>query len=90
MVVDPVTSPYIIRCNEMQYYIIAEKVMYMEVGSFYKALMSILALYYVYDLVYPKQCQNTLLFLEKFIFEISSGPKLSGAALATVTDIKNR
>ena len=29
-----------------------------------------IALYYVFDIEYPRTCVSTLLFLEKFIFKI--------------------
>lgn len=84
-----IVTPYMIQCNSKQHFIAVEKAIYCEVKSFTQSLIVIMALYYVFDLAYPNACKNTLLFLEKFIFDIKTGPPLSKAALAAITDISN-
>ena len=44
--------------------------------------------YYVFDIAYPKQCLNTLLFFERFMFGIVTGPKVSKTLVGVIRDIQ--
>ena len=49
-----------------------------------------MAIYFVYDIVYAKECANTLLFIEKKIMGIKCGPtKFTQSLLGVVSDIEN-
>ncbi len=80
-------TPLIIESGSM-YFVVVEKEMY-EVDSFFEALCALIGLYYVFDIEYPRTCLGTLLFLEKFIFKISSGPELPKSIVGIVSDILN-
>ena len=60
----------------------------MEVDSLSKAVSALLSIYFVYDIAYPKQCANSLLFVERHLFGLKGGPKFSPSVLAIVMDIE--
>lgn len=81
------TTPHIIHFNQ-QFFVVAEKQIIVEVNTFPKAISALFACYYVFDIAYPKQCLNTLLFLERFLFGIVTGPKLSKTVIGVISDIQ--
>ena len=90
---DPDVSPLIVRYgkaeDKQQLFIVVERKVLFELQSFSQALVSLIALYFVFDLAYPKPCSNTLLFVQKMILKVSSSDKLSKCLLGTISDIKN-
>ena len=54
----------------------------------FEAIVALVSLYYVFDIAYPKTCSNTLLFLERFVFRITTGPSLSKTLIGTISDIE--
>ena len=42
----------------------------------------------MFDVQYPKESMNTMLFIEKFILGTITGPMLSKTVLGTVSDIQ--
>lgn len=84
------TTPYIVECNPKQYFIIAEKMIYHELKSFSQALISLIAIYYVFNISYTQECVNTLLSIEKIIFDIKTGPAVKKSTISTLTDINNQ
>lgn len=87
-----ISTPYIIQAGQpdaLQYFLVAEKAIYFEVTGFQEALMSLMALYFVYDIVYAKECGNTLLFLERKIFGLRSSQKFSPTVCGIMSDIQN-
>ena len=84
-------SPFIIQVGRpglLQFLLVAEKLLYVEVDSILKAMDALMELFFVFDIAYPKQWENTLIFLEKS-FEIGGKQKFSHSALCTITDIEN-
>lgn len=41
-----INTPYIIRCNKMQYFLAAESAIWIEAKSFHQALLYVVAMYY--------------------------------------------
>ena len=70
----PVTTPYIVHFGQ-QFFAIAERQIIVEVNSFAKAMCALFACYYVFDIAYPKQCLNTLLFFERIYVWNCNWPK---------------
>ena len=63
-------APYIIKLSSdegEQFFLIAESVIYMEVKSFPVALLLLFALFYVFDISYPK-CLYPVYFHSKICF----------------------
>lgn len=84
-----IATPYMLYCDFNQIFVAAERSILFEVNSIYQALLSVMGLYYAFDIQYPSNCCNTLLFIEKFILMITSGAEFTKSILGTVTDIKN-
>ena len=57
-------------------------------SDFYKALFSLFASYYMFDMAYPKECKNTYLYLEKVLLKLPNSDKISGGALAAISSIE--
>lgn len=83
----PVTTPYVMLF-EQQFFVVAERQIIVEVNSFAKAMSALFACYYTFDIAYLKQCLNSLLFLERFMFGIVTGPKLSKTVVGVISDIQ--
>ena len=83
----PVTTPYVMLF-EQQFFVVAERQIIVEVNSFAKAMSALFACYYTFDIAYSKQCLNSLLFLERFMFGIVTGPKLSKTVVGVISDIQ--
>lgn len=73
------------RVHVEQFSLVVEKQVLCSVRDFHKALLSLFACYYVFDMAYPRECKNTLLYLEKVLLKLSSSEKLSSSALAAVS-----
>ena len=50
-----------------------------------KAILSLFASYYVFDMAYPRECKNTPLYLEKALLKLSNSEKLSSGAIAAIS-----
>ena len=86
-------SPYILAAGRdllhlEQFFIICEEEKVVEVSSFRRALVAILANYYVFDISYPTEAMNTFLFLQKKIFGLLSFQKFSASAVAAISCIE--
>ena len=85
-------TPYVVHFGEadsgQQFFVVCEKVLVTEAGSFIEAMVALMAVYYIFDIAYPKACTNTLLFVEKFLLKITTGPQISQASMRTVSDIQ--
>ena len=85
--------PFIIVVGEdhlhpNQFLIIVENNKLLEVGSFTKAMVALVSAYYIFDIVYAKPCTNTLLFIEKFLFELECSSKLSPSCVAAISSME--
>ena len=67
----------------------AEKEIFLDVEDILKAIIILIGLYYIFDIVYPKQWNNCLLFIEKKLFGITSGPNFSPLQAGVISDIEN-
>ena len=86
------TAPYIIQAGPSearQYFIAAEKEIFLEIDDLLKAIIALLVVYYIFDIIYPKQWNNCLLFIEKKLFGITSGPNFSPLQADIISDIEN-
>ncbi len=86
-----ITTPYTIRfMGSQQFLVVAEKLLITKVDSFPQAMSALFACYYIFDIsyMYPKECNTTMLFLERFMLGIVNGPKLPKTAIGTISDIQ--
>ena len=67
----------------------AEKEIFLDVEDILKAIIILIGLYYIFDIVYPKQWNNCLPFIEKKLFGITSGPNFSPLQAGVISDIEN-
>lgn len=72
-----------------QYFIVAEINLYYEVNSLAKAFSALFAIYYVYDIACPKQCSNSCLFVEGFLFALKGPRQLTQTAIGTIASIEH-
>lgn len=68
-----------------EFLIVVEKEVLCKASTFPKALVCLFACYYVFDMAYPKECKNSLLFLEKALLHLSSSDKMTSSAIAAVS-----
>jgi len=85
--ISPIHTPYLLHFGK-QFFVIVEKEVVLEVTDFSRAMSALFACYYIFDISYPKECIITLLFLERFMFNIVNGPKLSKTAIGVISDIQ--
>lgn len=90
------TSPYILGTGEdilhlKSFFIVCEgEVLPYDITSVKTAIMTLIAIHYVFNLEYPTQTQSVWRFLEKFCFNLSHGKKLSAAAIGLISSIEKQ
>ncbi|XP_063357737.1 uncharacterized protein LOC134648758 isoform X3 [Cydia amplana] len=57
--------------NENIYYLLVEKTIVSETASLSTSLQLLMAAYFNLNMEYPVHCQNTLEFLQRFVFKIN-------------------
>ena len=85
-------APYVIQAGpeeSRQFFVIAENEIFCEIPDILKAVATLLAVYYVFDIVYPKKWSSCLLFVEKKVFGIKDGPNLSQLQAGLISDIES-
>ena len=87
-------SPCIISTGEdilhiSQYLIVVEKGVLCSITSFSKALLCLFMCYYIFDMAYPKEIANTLLFLENDLLNLPNLQKLSASSVAAISAMDN-
>ena len=75
--------------EKQQFFLVAERIVLFEVSTFIKALVSLIAIYFVFDMQYPTACSNTLIFIQNLLLKLNTNYKLSKSVLGTITDMKN-
>lgn len=86
-----VVAPYIVQVGSTvtrQYFIAVEKEALTCVQDIVRAVIAMMAYYYVFDISYPKEWRSCLLFIEKYLFDIKGGPALNASQLGTISDIE--
>ena len=71
----------------IQYFIVIEQDIYIQVPTFQLALFVVFSSYYIFNLAYPKQMQKVLYFLQDYVLGMPDSSKRPGAYLATASDI---
>ena len=64
-----------------------EKSIIADVSSLWKAVAIMMTWYYIMDIVYPSECLNIHLFVEKALLNLPLSAKLSNSALQTISAI---
>ena len=72
-----------------EWLLIVEKEEITRVDSIMKGIAALIACYYAFNIAYPSAWKTSLLFLEKKLFGIKSGPNFSKTQLGFVSDIEN-
>ena len=83
-----VATPYIIQAGPANAILVAENCIYVEVDELLQALAAVIGLYYVYNIAYPKQWSNCLLFIENKLLGITSGPSISALPAGVISVIE--
>ena len=86
-----IAAPYIIQAGPVdarQYFLIVESLVYLDVDDLLQAVAAVVALYYIYDIAYPKPWNDCFLFVEKKLLGISSGPNLGPLQAGLISDIE--
>ena len=58
-----------------------------DISSLWKAVAILMTWYYIVDIVYPSECLNMYLFVEKALLNLPLSAKLSNSALQTISAI---
>lgn len=86
------SAPYIMQvgpATTRQWFVVVEKTIILEVNTIVKTIIAMIGCYYSFNIIYPKQWNACLLFLEKKILGIKDGPSFSKTQLGTISDIEN-
>ena len=70
-----------------QYLVIVEKIVVADTNNLWKALAIMITWYYIVDRVYPSECINMHLFVEKALLSLSLSGKMNNSALQTISII---
>lgn len=89
---DTPKTPYIASTGEDllslgEFTIIAEREPIVKINDFRKALIALMGSYYAFNIQYPKEATNALLFIERYLLGIVSGPRMSSSATQIVSAI---
>jgi len=68
---------------------VVEKAILLDVNSIVKAILAMIGCYYSFDIQYPKHWNACLLFIEKKLLGIKSGPPFTKIQLGTISDIES-
>ena len=85
-------APYMVQVGPVttrQWFIAVEKNVLLSVDNFAKAVLAMMACYYVFDIAYPKQWNSCLLFIAKYLLTLKGCPLLNATQLGVIADIEN-
>ena len=71
-----------------QVFICCEAELYIESKSIKDALIDLILTYFVFDIVYPKNFRNVLLFIQHFVFDLPDQQPVSSALSTFVTNLQ--
>ena len=74
--------------NLSEYTIIVERQPIVTLENFRKAIIALIACYYTFNIQYPKEVGNTLLYIEKFLLGINTGQRMTAAATQVISAIE--
>ena len=82
-------TPYIASTGEdllslVEFTLIAEREPVMKINDFRKALIALMGSYYTFNI---EEASNTLLFIERYLLGIVSGPRMSSSATQIISAI---
>ena len=70
-----------------QYLVIVEKIVVADTNNLWRALAVMITWYYIVDIVYPSECINMHLFVEKTLLNLPLSGKMNNSALQTISTI---
>jgi hypothetical protein len=79
------TQPYIVCCASAYYIACDGKALLVSPPKFATALADLIAVYYAFNTVYPKQLDNFFHFMEVYVFEMKT--KLPARAVTLLSDL---
>ena len=71
-----------------QIFICCEGQLYTESKSIKDALLDLLSTYFVFDIVYPKNLRNVLLFIQHFVFDLPDEQPVSSSLSTFITNLR--
>ena len=74
-------------CHVEQYLVVVEKTIVADVSSLWKAVAIMMTWFYIVDIVYPSECLNMNLFVEKALLHLPLSAKLTNTAVQTISAI---
>ena len=74
--------------NLSEYTIIVERQPIVTLENFRKAIIALIACYYTFNIQYPKEVGNTLLYIEKYLLGINTGQRMTAAATQVISAIE--
>lgn len=74
-------------CHVDQFITVTEKEIVNETSSLWKAIASMVTWYYIVDIIYPPECANTLLFIEKVLLNLPMSSKMQNSSLQIISAI---
>ena len=68
--------------------IIVERQPIVTLKDFRKAIIALIACYYAFNIQYPKEVGNTLLYIERYLLGISTRQRMTAAATQAISAIE--
>ena len=89
------SEPFILLSGQVgtsnaQYFICIEKALALEVKTLRDALMDIIASYYVFDIMYPKQFAGIFLFFQQSVFGVKAAQKPRPCFVKLLQNLDNK
>ena len=63
-------EPFILKAEENQYYVVAEKCIIAQNTTFMDAMANLICAYFAFDIAYPKPLRPILIFIQRYIMGI--------------------
>ena len=70
-----------------EFTVITERLPITTVTDFRKAVIALVSAYYAFNIQYSKEVGNTLLFIERYLLGITTGPRMTAPAAQAISAI---
>ena len=90
-----VCTPYIVvvepdDAENLQYFLVVEKQVYMECRKFSTALLCLFCVYYTFNISYPKPLYSVFIFVQTYVLGIKDGYTVPANVNSLITALRNQ
>lgn len=86
-------EPYILLTigdGSFQFFVVAEKQIYCESSTLIDAVKDLFAIYFVFDIQYPKPTTPVLFFLQRFVLDIKDSQRIPTSVTRLISIFDNQ